>query len=102
MFPLFDPAGLALALMSVFFFVGAIVYIIRSQGADRLEIPLGSVLTGEGELLGDEIFSNVVVEPRYSPAGLMLSVALHLVILTGTPILSYVFPSSLVLDWQKY
>ena len=102
MIPPLDPAGLLLAVLSAAFFVGAIVYVIRSKGADRLEIPLTSFLSGEGKLLDHELFAHAIVEPQFSPGGLLISVGLHLVLLMGTPFLSFLFPSSLDFEWRKY
>src|SRR5579884_527297 len=101
MIPPLDPGGALAAALSAAVFIVAIVYVVRSGHAD-IQTPLMSALAGEDSLLGRELFSNAILERRFAGRGLLLSIALHALVLLGTPLLPYLFPDRLNFDFRKY
>ena len=99
--PTFQLSDLLVAVISAAAFALVIFYAVRSRRT-RLETRFWEALAGEGTSLDGGIFSNVLLERPFSPLGVTLSTALHLVAIVGTPLLSFVFYDKLPFDPRKF
>ena len=102
MSPQFDLSGLLTAVLSAGVLICAVIGVARSRRATTLETPLTAALLDEPPPSTSELFSTVVVERRFPGLGFALSVILHAVVIFGTPMLPYLFPQELQVDFRRY
>ena len=103
MIPHSDPSGVLTAVISAALFAFTLIYVVRSRRAlADLEQPLISILSGGGIEMGRELFSGATLDRSLPGRGLIVSVALHTLVLGGTLLLPYLFPEKLKIDFSKY
>ncbi len=97
------PPGVLIAVVSAALFSLALVYVIRSRrGRSDLESTLPSALAG-GLAEADRLpFSGLLVERRPPAVGLIVSIVLHAWVIIGGPLLPYLFPEKLHIDFRNY
>lgn len=103
MIPQLDLNGLVTALASAGLLTFAIVYVARSRRtAADLDTPLSQAFSADLGSSGPEMFSTAVLSGGSPGLGLIASAVMHLLVAFFTPLLPYLFPEDLGVDFRKY
>ncbi len=103
MIPQLDLNGLVTALASAGLLTFAIVYVARSRrSAVDLDTPLSQAFSAGLGSSGPEMFSTAIVSGGSPGLGLVASAVMHLLVAFFTPLLPYLFPEELRVDFRKY
>lgn len=103
MIPQLDLNGLVTALASAGLLTFAIVYVARSRRtAVDLDTPLSQAFSASLGSSGPEMFSTAILSGGSPGLGLVASAVMHLLVAFFTPLLPYLFPEELRVDFRKY
>lgn len=98
-----DLHSLITALASAGLLTFAIVYVARSRRtAEDLDTPLSQAFSADLGASSPDMFSTAVLSSGSRGLGLIVSVVMHLLVAFVTPLLPYLFPEELGVDFRKY